>query len=74
LITIEAAEIERMSLSQKLEAMELIWKSLAAEPEQVQSPHWHKTVIESRLAKVKAGKGQFLTITQLKKRLAKSAK
>ncbi|HEY2083109.1 MAG TPA: addiction module protein [Verrucomicrobiae bacterium] len=68
---IEAVEIERMSLSQKFKAMELIWKSLAADAEQLQSPRWHKTVLESRLAKVEAGKGKFLTIAQLKKRLAK---
>jgi hypothetical protein len=36
----------------------------------VQSPHWHKAVLESRLAKVKTGKSRFLTIAQLKKRLA----
>jgi putative addiction module component (TIGR02574 family) len=71
---IEAVEIERMSLPQKLEAMGLIWKSLAADAERVQSPRWHKTVLESRLAKVEAGKGNFLTIAQLKKRLAKRSK
>jgi putative addiction module component (TIGR02574 family) len=71
---IEAAQIERLSLSQKLEAMELIWKSLASDAEQVASPRWHKTVLESRLAKVEAGKGKFLTIAQLKKRLAKRSK
>jgi putative addiction module component (TIGR02574 family) len=71
---LEAVEIERMSLPQKLRTMELIWKSLAADAERLESPHWHKTVLESRLAKVEAGKGKFLTITQLKKRLAKRAK
>ncbi len=71
---IEAGEIERMSLAQKLQTMELIWKSLSTDPGKVKSPHWHKTVLESRLAKVEAGKGKFLTIAQLKQRLAKRAK
>ncbi len=71
---LEAAEIERMSLTQKLQTMELIWQSLAANEERVESPRWHKTVFEDRLAKVEAGKGEFLTIEQLKKRLAKRAK
>ncbi|HEX4265266.1 MAG TPA: addiction module protein [Verrucomicrobiae bacterium] len=71
---IAAVEIERMSLPQKLEAMELIWKSLAADAERLQSPRWHKTILESRLAKVEAGKGKFLTVAQLKKRLAKRSK
>ena len=71
---IEAVEIERMSLAQKLQTMELIWQSLAADAERVESPHWHKTVLESRLAKVEAGKGKFLTIEQLRKRLVKRTK
>jgi putative addiction module component (TIGR02574 family) len=71
---IAAVEIERMSLPQKLEAMELLWKSLAADTDRLQSPRWHKTVLESRLAKVEAGKGKFLTVAQLKKRLAKRSK
>ena len=32
---------------------------------------WHKKVLQKRLAKVEAGRGEFLTLTQLKKRLAK---
>ena len=71
---IEAAEIEQMSLAQKLQTMELLWQSLATCPERVESPQWHKPVLESRLAKVEAGKGKFLTIDQLKKRLHKRAK
>jgi putative addiction module component (TIGR02574 family) len=71
---IEAAEIERMSLAQKLQTMELIWKSLSVEEERLESPHWHKTVLEGRLAKVEAGKGKFYTMDQLKKRLSKRVK
>jgi putative addiction module component (TIGR02574 family) len=63
-----------MSLAQKLRTMELLWQSLAAHPERVESPEWHKSVLTSRLAKVEAGKGKFLTIDQLKKRLAKRPK
>ena len=43
---IEAVEIERMSIAQKLQTMELLWKSLASEPKRVESPQWHKTVLE----------------------------
>lgn len=71
---IEAVEIEQMSVVQKLQTMELIWKSLATDENRVESPLWHQTVLESRLKKVEAGKGKFLTIAQLKKRLAKRTK
>ncbi len=68
---IEAVEIERMSLAERLQAMELLWSSIAAEPDKVESPAWHKKILEKRLAKVEAGKAEFLTLAQLKKRLAK---
>jgi hypothetical protein len=54
----------------KIRAAEFDSKCLAAKGKRLQSPHWHKTVLENRLAKVEAGKAQFLTIEQLKKRLA----
>jgi len=70
---IEALEIERMSLAERLQAMELLWRSMAAAPEKLESPGWHKKILARRLAKVEAGKAEFLTLAQLKKRLAKRA-
>jgi putative addiction module component (TIGR02574 family) len=70
---IETLEIERMTLAERLQAMELLWRSLAAEPEKLESPAWHKKILSKRLAKVEAGKGEFLTVAQLKKRLARRA-
>ena len=66
-------EIERMSLAERLQAMELLWHSMSAKPDKLESPAWHKKILENRLAKVEAGKGEFLTLAQLKKRLAKRA-
>jgi len=68
---IGAMEVERMSLAEKLQAMELLWRSMATKPDKVKSPAWHGKVLAQRLAKVEAGKGEFLTLAQLKKRLAK---
>ena len=68
---IEALEIERMSPAEKMQAMELLWRSLAADPEKPESPLWHKKVLAGRLAKVEAGKGKFFTIAEVKKRLAR---
>lgn len=70
---IEALEIERMSFAERLQAMELLWRSMSTEPDKVESPGWHKQILEKRLAKVEAGKAGFLTLAQLKKRLAKRA-
>lgn len=53
--------------------MEQVWRSIAAEPEKLESPAWHKPIIKRRLAKIEAGKGAFLTLAQFKKRLRKRA-
>lgn len=66
-------EIEQMSRAEKLQAMELLWRSMAAQPNKLESPGWHKKILARRLAKVAAGNGEFLTVAQLKKRLAKRA-
>jgi putative addiction module component (TIGR02574 family) len=64
-------EIEQMSRTEKVQAMELLWRSLSATPDKLESPSWHKKVLQQRLAQVEAGKGKFLTLAQLKKRLAR---
>lgn len=71
---IEAVEIERMSITEKLQAMELLWRSMSREPEKQETPAWHEKILAQRLAKVEAGQGEFLTLPQLKKRLAKRPK
>lgn len=68
---IETLEVERLSGAEKIRDMELLWRSMSSTPEKVASPGWHKRILAQRLAKVEAGKGEFLTIAQLKKRLAR---
>lgn len=70
---IQAAEIEQMSLEERLQTMELLWASLARTPEAVPSPDWHGEVLTTRIAKIERGEGEFLTIAQLKERLQKPA-
>lgn len=52
---IEAVEIERMSITEKLQAMELLWRSMSREPEKQETPAWHEKILAQRLAKVEAG-------------------
>jgi len=56
-----------------LKTKEQIWRSIAAEPERIESPAWHKAIIKKRLAKIEAREDKFLTLAQLKKRLRKRA-
>jgi hypothetical protein len=59
---IQAAEIERMTVEERLQAMELLWASLTRAPETVPSPDWHGEVLATRLARVGRGEAEFLTI------------
>ena len=68
---IQAAEIEKMSLDERLQTMELLWTSLAHTPDAVPSPDWHGEVLATRMAKIERGKAEFLTIPELKERLQK---
>ncbi len=51
-------------------AMELLWRSFSGSEDEVSSPVWHGEVLSERLAKVEAGEGKFLTLPELKARLA----
>ena len=70
---IQAADIEQMSLEERLQAIELLWASLTRTPDAVPSPDWHGEVLAPRLAKVERGEGEFLSLPQLKERLQKPA-
>jgi hypothetical protein len=68
---IEAAEIEQMTVAERLQVMELLWASLSRVPDSVPSPDWHGQVLSERLARIERGEAEFLTIQQLKVRLQK---
>jgi len=42
---IETLGIERMTVAERLQAMELLWRSFSAAPDELASPAWHKTVL-----------------------------
>ncbi len=64
------SQIQSMSTTERLHAMELLWRSFSASEDKLPSPDWHGEVLSERLAKVEAGEGKFLTIPELKARLA----
>lgn len=52
--------LEKMTLADKLEAMELLWADISRRPDELPSPTWHKKVLDERRRLVAAGKLQFL--------------
>jgi len=63
--------LEKMTISEKLAAIELLWDDLRRFPENISSPNWHKSVLAAREKKLKAGQGSFLDLEEAKERIAK---
>ena len=51
--------LKDMTLQEKLAAMELLWEDLARSPESLESPGWHKDILDERRERVAEGKAQF---------------
>jgi putative addiction module component (TIGR02574 family) len=66
---IAPAELESLTTAERIQTMEMLWDLLSRDPAAVPSPDWHAEVLSDRLAKVKSGQAQFLTLPQLKERL-----
>ena len=65
--------LKDMTLQEKLAAMELLWEDLARSPESIESPPWHKDILDERRRLVAEGKAQFMdwetAKTEIRKKL-----
>jgi len=61
-------EIKKMSVIERLQVMEAIWDSLLYEESEIESPEWHKDILEERKRKIEDGKAEFISLEELKTR------
>ena len=61
-------EIKSLPISERMHLMEEIWDSLCHESVPVESPAWHKDILDERLERVRLGQAQLLTVQELKDR------
>lgn len=66
-----AVSLSEMSVSEKLELMEALWTDLSRVPEQIESPEWHREVLEERERRIKAGETKFTDWEQAKAEIRK---
>ena len=66
------AEIESMTVLERLQAIELLWTSVSRMESQVASPPWHWDVLNVRREKSEAGQAVFLSLSELRARLGKT--
>lgn len=52
--------LKDMTLQEKLAAMESLWEDLARTPEAVESPPWHKDILDKRRQRVAEGQARFV--------------
>ena len=53
-------DIEQMSVTEKIRLMELLWRDISKEPENVEVPDWHQKVLEERERAVENGETHFI--------------
>ena len=66
---IESSQIEKMSVTERLQAMDQLWDALIRDSDEVPSPDWHQDVLVDRKARAQRGEAKFLTLDQLRSRL-----
>jgi len=64
-------EIKKMSTIERLQVMEELWDALCQEDQEIESPAWHKEILEERRKKIETGKAEFISIEDLKKGIRK---
>ena len=52
-------EIDKMTLEEKLRAMEALWADLTRKEQDIQSPPWHEQLLKERDERVKSGQEKF---------------
>ena len=63
--------LKKMTVSDKLRAMETIWDDLQRTPENVPSPSWHADVLHAREMRIREGKAHFSDWSEAKRRISK---
>ncbi|MEE9494446.1 MAG: addiction module protein [Gammaproteobacteria bacterium] len=60
------AEISKMSVHERLQAMEALWDSLTHEPIGIKSPKWHEGILSDRKETIQSGNADFISLEELK--------
>jgi hypothetical protein len=61
--------LDKMTVAEKLRAMEMLWADLSRNEAQIESPAWHENVLRDREARIKSGEEKFLDWETAKKHL-----
>ncbi len=65
----EILAIKQMSREEKLRVMEAIWEDLSSDEQSIQSPAWHKSLLEETEERVQSGNEKVFDWQEAKKEL-----
>jgi hypothetical protein len=52
--------LKDMTFQEKLAVMESLWEDLARTPEAIESPAWHKDILDERRQRLAEGRSRFI--------------
>jgi len=68
---IVTTEIRQMPLPEKLALLESLWSELAAEPDQIEIPQWHKDILDERMRAAENGTAELIAWDTAKEQIQK---
>lgn len=58
--------LNEMTVSEKLQLMEALWADLSRDPDTLESPEWHREILDERERRIAAGEARFSEWEQAK--------
>ena len=58
--------LNEMTVAEKLQAMEALWEDLSRNADALESPEWHRDVLEKRERRIASGESRFSDWEQAK--------
>jgi putative addiction module component (TIGR02574 family) len=66
---LKSSQIDKMSVVERLQAIEQLWDAVCRGAKDMASPEWHRAILTERKERAERGDAKFLTLAQLRTRL-----
>lgn len=61
-------EIKRLNIKDRIILMNEIWDTLYENEENLDSPSWHKDILDKRIDKIRNNEAKYISLEELKSR------
>ena len=61
---LESSQIDKISVVERLQAIEQLWEAVCREAKHMASPEWHRDILADWKARADPGDATFLTLAQ----------